>query len=125
AGGFFAALGLFVGYLTGAAFVITATLKPIFPANVGLFVIDGIPRSFGAEFPVPRGAEVWGGYWLFRCASPSGSPSSSSPIAARGGSSRGAASADCAAVSRRGDFRRSLRPDRRSALRGREPRLGH
>lgn len=64
AGGFFAALGLFVGYVTGAAFVITAALKPIFPANVGLFVIDGIPRSFGAQFPAPRGAEVWGGYWV-------------------------------------------------------------
>lgn len=62
--GFFAALGLFVGYATGAAFVITAALKPIFPANVGLFVIDGIPHSFGAQFPPPRGAEVWGGYWM-------------------------------------------------------------
>jgi uncharacterized membrane protein len=63
AGGFFAALGLFVGYVTGAACVITAALKPIFPANVGLFVIDGVPRSFGAQFPAPR-AEVWGGYWV-------------------------------------------------------------
>lgn len=64
AAGFFAALGLFVGYLAGAVFVIIAALKPIFPANVGLFVIDGIPRSFGALFPAPRGAEVWGGYWV-------------------------------------------------------------
>jgi hypothetical protein len=64
AGGFFAALGLFVGYVTGGAFVFTAALKPIFPANVGLFAVDGVPRSFGAQFPAPDGAEVWGGYWV-------------------------------------------------------------
>lgn len=64
AGGFFAALGLFVGYVAGAAFVVTGVLKPIVPGNVGLFVVDGIPRSFGAQFPAPAGAEVWGGYWV-------------------------------------------------------------
>jgi hypothetical protein len=48
-------------YIIGAAFILTAALKPIFPANVGLFVVDGIPRAFGAQFPVPAGAEVWGG----------------------------------------------------------------
>ena len=60
--GFFAALGLFVGYAVGASFMVLAVLKPIFPQNVGLFVVDGIPRSFGAQFPIPAGAEVRGGY---------------------------------------------------------------
>lgn len=63
-GAFFAALGLFTGYVGGAAFIITAALKPIVPGNVGLFVVDGVPRSFGAQFPAPVGAEVWGGYWV-------------------------------------------------------------
>ena len=62
--GFAAALGLFIGYTTGAAFLVTAALKPIFPNNVGLFVRDGIPISFGAEFPTGPGIEVWGGYWV-------------------------------------------------------------
>jgi hypothetical protein len=62
--GFFAALGLFIGYTTGAAFLVTAALKPIFPNNVGVFVRDGIPISYGAEFPTQPGIEVWGGYWV-------------------------------------------------------------
>ena len=41
-----------------------AALKPLFPQNVGLIVVDGVPRSFGALFPMPAGAEVWGGYWV-------------------------------------------------------------
>jgi len=60
--GFFAGVALFAGYIIGAAFLLTAALKPIFPANVGLFVVDGVPRAFGAQFPAPPGAEVWGGY---------------------------------------------------------------
>jgi uncharacterized membrane protein len=63
-GAFFAALGLFTGYVGGAAFIVTAALKPIVPGNVGLFVVDGVPHSFGAQFPAPVGAEVWGGYWV-------------------------------------------------------------
>jgi hypothetical protein len=62
AAGFFAGVALFAGYVVGAAFLVTAALKPIFPENVGLFVVDGIPRGFGAQFPPPPGAEVWGGY---------------------------------------------------------------
>lgn len=64
AGGFAAALLLFVGYTCGIAFLLLAVLKPIFPDNVGLFVVDGFPRSFGALFPGPAGAEVVGGYWV-------------------------------------------------------------
>jgi uncharacterized membrane protein len=62
--GFAAALALFIGYVCGAAFLAVAALKPLFPQNVGLIVVDGVPRSFGADFPLPVGAEVWGGYWV-------------------------------------------------------------
>ncbi len=62
--GFFAALALFIGYVCGVAFVAIGALKPLFPQNVGLIVVDGMPRSFGALFPMPAGAEVWGGYWV-------------------------------------------------------------
>lgn len=60
--GFFGAVALFVGYVTAIAFIAVAVLKPIFPANVGLWMRDGIPRSFGAQFPPPAGMEVAGGY---------------------------------------------------------------
>ncbi len=62
-GGFFAALALFVGYATGASFLILALLKPIFPENVGLYVVGGVPHGFGF-FPASPGAEVVGGYWV-------------------------------------------------------------
>lgn len=62
--GFFAALGLFAGYVAGLAFLALAALKPIFPNNVGLLVRDGIPVAVGAVFPLKPGAEVVGGYWL-------------------------------------------------------------
>lgn len=62
--GFFAALGLFSGYVFGIALLSVAALKPLFPQNVGLIVVDGMPRAFGAIFPLPAGAEVWGGYWV-------------------------------------------------------------
>jgi uncharacterized membrane protein len=60
--GFAAGLLLFVGYSVGAGMLLIAVLKPVFPRNVGLFVVDGIPRNFGALFPPPVGAEVLG-YW--------------------------------------------------------------
>jgi hypothetical protein len=63
-GGFFAALGLLVGYLMGAAFLLIAVLKPVFPENVGLVVVDGWPIAFGAIFPLPAGGELVGGYWI-------------------------------------------------------------
>jgi hypothetical protein len=64
AGGFAAAFLLFVGYTLGIAFISVAMLKPVFPNNVGLFVVDGVPHSFGANFGAPAGAEVLGGYWV-------------------------------------------------------------
>jgi len=41
-----------------------AVLKPLFPENVGLVVVDGIPTAFGAVFPLPAGGEIVGGYWI-------------------------------------------------------------
>jgi hypothetical protein len=63
-GGFFAAIGLFCGYAIGLAFVAIAVLKPIFPANVGFFFRDGWLLSFGAQFDLPPGIEMRGGYWI-------------------------------------------------------------
>lgn len=63
-GWFFTVLGFLTAYLIGAAFVLIAVLKPIFPHNVGFVVIDGIPQGFGAQFNLPPGAEVYGGYGL-------------------------------------------------------------
>ena len=57
------ATGLFSAYAAGVAFIIIAILKPIFPNNVGLLVINGRP-TFGAQFPLPAGASVYGGYWI-------------------------------------------------------------
>jgi len=62
--GFFPALGLLIGYLLGAGFLLTAFLKPVFPNNTGLMVLDGVPRGFGVYGDVPAGAEIWGGYWI-------------------------------------------------------------
>ena len=39
-------------------------MKPIFPNNTGLWVRDGIPRSFGTMFPAPADAVPVGGYWI-------------------------------------------------------------
>lgn len=66
--GFFAVLGLFVGYVTGVSFLIMALLKPVFPANVGIWVRNGVPRSVGAQFPAPTGMELVGGYWVIPAA---------------------------------------------------------
>jgi uncharacterized membrane protein len=62
--GFFAVLGLFAGYAVGISFLAIAVLKPIFPANVGFIVVNGVVRSMGAQFPMPPGGEVRGGYWV-------------------------------------------------------------
>jgi hypothetical protein len=64
AAGFAVSFLLFLGYTFGVSFIAVAALKPVFPGNVGLFVVDGAPRSFGALFPAPPGAEVLGGYWV-------------------------------------------------------------
>lgn len=66
--GFFAALGLFVGYVTAFAFFAIAILKPIFPANVGVQFVHGVPIGFGAHFPLEPGADLRGGYWVIPAA---------------------------------------------------------
>jgi uncharacterized membrane protein len=58
------ATGLFSAYAAGIGFIAVGLLKPIFPNNVGLLVVDGVPRSFGAQFPTPAGGTVYGGYWI-------------------------------------------------------------
>jgi uncharacterized membrane protein len=58
------AAGLFSAYAAGAAFIIVGVLKPVFPNNVGVLVVNGIPKSFGAQFPTPAGGVVYGGYWI-------------------------------------------------------------
>jgi uncharacterized membrane protein len=62
--GFFTALGLFVAYASGIAFLLVAAAKPLMPDNVGLLVVGGIPRGLGAFIPVPPGGEIRGGYWI-------------------------------------------------------------
>jgi len=62
-GGFCAALGLFIGYACGVAFLALAVLKPIFPNNVGI-VQQGNAYSIGAQFPVQPDAHLYGGYWI-------------------------------------------------------------
>ena len=62
--GFVKALVYFTGYAVGLAFLGLAPLKLLFPDNVGLFVRDGIPQRFGAQFPVSEGVEIVGGLGL-------------------------------------------------------------
>jgi uncharacterized membrane protein len=62
--GFVGALLLFIGYTVGAAFVSVAVLQPLFPANVGLWMHDGVPMGLGARFPAPAGYDLVGGYWI-------------------------------------------------------------
>lgn len=64
--GFFAALGLLVGYFAGAALLVIGALKPIFPDNVGFWVVNGpgsMPSSLGIKFPTD-GAVPAGGNWV-------------------------------------------------------------
>jgi uncharacterized membrane protein len=64
-GGFFAALGLLVGYVTGAAFLVIGAMKPIFPNNVGFFEVNGpgsMPTSLSIQFPAPSAPA--GGNWV-------------------------------------------------------------
>lgn len=62
--GFFAAFGLLFGYLAAVAFLLLAVLKPIFPDNVGLHYVNGVPTGFGGHFPLKPGEVVKGGYWI-------------------------------------------------------------
>lgn len=63
-GGFFAALGLLVGYAFGLALLAIGILKPIFPNNVGFWVVNGpgsMPTSLGIKFDsdVPPAGGNW------------------------------------------------------------------
>jgi len=62
--GFWMAFALLIGYLTSFCFVAIAVLKPIFPANVGIQYIHGIPLGLSAHFPLPPGTELRGGYGI-------------------------------------------------------------
>jgi hypothetical protein len=64
-GGFFAALLLFVGYMTGVSFLLIAVMKPLFPNNVGFFRVNG-PGSFPTSLSIdPSPASLpAGGNWV-------------------------------------------------------------
>jgi uncharacterized membrane protein len=67
--GFFGVLvflvGLF-GYLMGGGLVFTALLKPIFPANTGMWFKDGHLVAWGSQFPHigPPAHEVLGMWYI-------------------------------------------------------------
>lgn len=63
--GFFGALGLFTGYALGVATMLVVVLKPIFPANAGLWLRDGVPITFGVLFPAPENAVVADNVWIY------------------------------------------------------------
>lgn len=65
--GFLMAIALFAGYAVGWGFIAIAVLKPIFPHNVGFWMLGPIP-TLGAQFPAPPGVEPFGGYWLIPAA---------------------------------------------------------
>jgi uncharacterized membrane protein len=60
--GFVAFLAGLVGYAVGAALIVCAVLKPLFPANVGLW-IGRHGMLLGAEMPRPHGPELLG-WWI-------------------------------------------------------------
>jgi uncharacterized membrane protein len=66
--GFFAAMFAFIGYIVGAISIIIAFLKPFFPNNVGFQFVHGVPVGFAAQFPVPPGTDLRGGYWVIPAA---------------------------------------------------------
>lgn len=59
---FFGAIVVFVGYALGIAFIFIALLKPVFPGNVGVWMVHGLPVALGAQFPAP--GPPLGGYWI-------------------------------------------------------------
>jgi hypothetical protein len=61
--GFLMAIALFAGYGIGSGFIAVALLKPVFPHNVGFWMVGRFP-TLGAQFPAPPGVEPLGGYWL-------------------------------------------------------------
>jgi uncharacterized membrane protein len=63
--GFFAALCLVFGYVVGVMFLVIGAMKPIFPNNVGFWVVNGegsMPTSLGIKFA--QSAPPAGGNWV-------------------------------------------------------------
>jgi uncharacterized membrane protein len=63
--GFIAALFLFVGYVTSAAFFVIGIAKPFFPDNVGIWRVNGpvsIPTSLGFRWDTTEAPA--GGNWV-------------------------------------------------------------
>jgi uncharacterized membrane protein len=60
-GGFFAGIGLIVGYGIGLSCLLIAILKPVFPDNVGFWMEGGYPVSLGVKFPA-EGHPAGGGW---------------------------------------------------------------
>jgi uncharacterized membrane protein len=62
--GFFVGLATLIGCLVGGVTILIAFLKPFFPNNVGMQFVHGVPIGFAAQFPVPPGTDLRGGYWI-------------------------------------------------------------
>lgn len=62
--GFVTAVAIFLGYVSSFAFFAVALLKPIFPNNVGIQFVHGIPVGLAAIFPDASHADLRGGYWV-------------------------------------------------------------
>lgn len=63
--GFFAALGLLVGYMAGVTLIVLGALKPVFPDNIGFWSVNGpgsMPTSLGMKFPATEAPA--GGNWV-------------------------------------------------------------
>jgi uncharacterized membrane protein len=61
--GFFIGLALLLGYALGGSLVVVALMKPVFPANTGIWIGRGT-FSIGARFPPPPDLTLYGGYWF-------------------------------------------------------------
>ena len=62
--GFAVGVALFSGYLTSAAFLIVALMKPIFPDNVGVRWVDGEFHGAGLEPFLEPGTVMTHGWWV-------------------------------------------------------------
>jgi hypothetical protein len=69
--GFFAGLGLFVGYVLGGGFVMLAAMKPMFPDHVGIWIgdrsiADGLDIGWrgGLRVAAAGREHMVGGYWV-------------------------------------------------------------
>jgi hypothetical protein len=62
--GFFAAIFLFTGYVTGAAFLLLAVMQPFMPDRIGFIMRDGVPQGFGMRDQLMPDVEIVGGWWV-------------------------------------------------------------